>query len=109
MRISDWSSDVCSSDLDVDVFHDLLNSGGHLGILRWQVRNKRSRQAPLHDAREAEDRREGSAQFVADVGKEHGFRSIGPLRMLPCLLQQFLAVPQIPRQDRKSTRRNSSN
>src|SRR3546814_10096723 len=53
MRISDWSSDVCSSDL--------------------------------------------SAQFVADVGKEHGFRSIGPLRMLPCLLQQFLAVPQIPR------------
>src|SRR3546814_10409532 len=43
MRISDWSSDVCSSDLSGEVLYAVMSFGGFLGIgehyhpLPWKV------------------------------------------------------------------------
>src|SRR3546814_20104875 len=37
MRISDWSSDVCSSDLDIDAFRGETNDLLGRVVLRWDI------------------------------------------------------------------------
>src|SRR3546814_3725781 len=96
MRISDWSSDVCSSDLQIgdDDANALARSG------------RRFEQYMLHLAHHKEavaDAAEHNALFRAKArladfafAREAGFTVKVPFR------------PQDDRQDRKSTRLNSS-
>src|SRR3546814_3708943 len=49
MRISDWSSDVCSSDLLDGPVHELADSGegGDVGKARLDVRTRQSEHGPV--------------------------------------------------------------
>src|SRR3546814_8866949 len=96
MRISDWSSDVCSSDLAAAVSSEVHRSrAAHVG----------------HDRRQRKGGGGGGpvkAQFDAvEAMRAHGRRDLPGIRM-----QQFDAPAYVRPgellQDRKSTRLNSS-
>src|SRR3546814_5282379 len=48
-RISDWSSDVCSSDLTVTLIKDKLQEKGLVGLVYWEngFRNLTNSQKPV--------------------------------------------------------------
>src|SRR3546814_7542773 len=99
MRISDWSSDVCSSDLIDDVDGAILPDRGRV------VEEIEPKACGAVDRLVGQDRRE--------AGKQMPVRDIGT-RQIPCL--PIFALPGDARAlcrgaelaDRKSTRLNSS-
>src|SRR3546814_4017738 len=104
MRISDWSSDVCSSDLDVAVVAEQvlpglgLEADLELGLDRVQVHRLGDVVARVGRVRHlvlvaAPERRQ---QVDRLVGAEVEGAELGVLRQLPAAV------------DRKSTRLNSS-
>src|SRR3546814_4384597 len=102
MRISDWSSDVCSSDLNLDVQSIAPEripgeSGGEVHQLTGALRNLTRRTRDLV-ARERDFTRDAS----------HELRT--PLTVIRVATDMMLGDPEIPQraQDRKSTRLNSS-
>src|SRR3546814_2006800 len=78
MRISDWSSDVCSSDL-------LLQVGNQLALV--QVLRLLQQHLAVADYRV-----ERRAQFVAHVREELALRLIGRIRFFLGPLQFLLAL-----------------
>src|SRR3546814_10034708 len=103
MRISDWSSDVCSSDLEVEL--RILNCGGAAYPDGW----------PSYKARISEDRENW---LMADTRYENGVLTI---RLTPDSNTMWVAyfapysmerhhdlIAYAANQDRKSTRLNSS-
>src|SRR3546814_8644979 len=99
MRISDWSSDVCSSDLDpgdrVGIEHPVLDA------VRDHVDAGVGRElAPLDGHRVGED---ALAMLVRLVG-ERGER----LDIHRGFLRQLAVAPAVGERDRTSTRLNSS-
>src|SRR3546814_3384451 len=130
MRISDWSSDVCSSDLAVGVLHQKLAPAHHAEAGTYLVAElpldvvERARQVAIASGGIAEDRGDHflcrralqHLPLVAVLEAEH-FRAIGVIAPafapeiggLDRRHQQFdraRAVLFLP--DRKSTRLNSS-
>src|SRR3546814_5708252 len=119
MRISDWSSDVCSSDLRADIGigahrsnRDLLAGGLrrqrverlHLGAAIDAVRTK-----PHRDA--ARDRVDGIGLEGRDRGEAHAVerctvRSVGEPADHAIVAEEMRDAPIA--EDRKSTRLNSS-
>src|SRR3546814_9515986 len=112
MRISDWSSDVCSSDLIFAALADptrlrimtLLRSMelsvGELAQVLGQSQPRVSRHLKiLADAGLVDRRKEGAWTFVA-LGREQ--------RVKPALAAIDLWGEDEPERDRKSTRLNSS-
>src|SRR3546814_7894567 len=100
MRISDWSSDVCSSDLRHDLGDDALVAvtSGHL-VARLQLALHRDEHLDhLHDAR----RQLVAALQLLDLVIETG------LKLLDRLVELLLQGLQLVVVDRKSTRLNSS-
>src|SRR3546814_5720071 len=59
MRISDWSSDVCSSDLDGEARVDELREEGGVEEDRLGVGDGHQRALPEHAATRSEERRVG--------------------------------------------------
>src|SRR3546814_2906255 len=104
MRISDWSSDVCSSDLQLEQFPQPPRDLGIFGgILRRAVERNLG---------EADLRFAGPAHFLerdADMVEVEFRELVEPVLMLPrieCETHHQRIV--IRREDRKSTRLNSS-
>src|SRR3546814_3224909 len=99
MRISDWSSDVCSSDLFADALSDLMASGRlpRAGFALLQALDAALRRdGPLNDGSPGRER--GAVLGLVNcLGAGAGFAG-GPR----------LAARLARRLDRKSTRLNSS-
>src|SRR3546814_7282947 len=96
MRMSDWSSDVCSSDLQADAdvrVADLRVVGG-----KDHVAEQRQRRAEAD--RVAVEPADQRLVEIEDAG-DHAFRAAR-------LLIEQLRVGGAAREDRKSTRLNSS-
>src|SRR3546814_6452912 len=98
MRISDWSSDVCSSDLSEDRADE---PAGRARLGRGDI--ARHRRADRRGG--AEDRAAVMTSAIAKVPTAHGSKY---LQQLCKHWQHNLAVEFTPEQDRKSTRLNSS-
>src|SRR3546814_2709112 len=108
MRISDWSSDVCSSDLAILIVA-MLAIGLALG---WFAGNRGA--AAMRAERDA--RAEDFRKAIIDLaGAEERARAVDGLRAELVALRNEpdgartgLATPQADARDRKSTRLNSS-
>src|SRR3546814_6071969 len=100
MRISDWSSDVCSSDLDACSVHidiPIMASGVGLGDKRCIM---------MHNIHVAHGRCYAIAVKNAAIDERNVFRT---RRIGPDVEQADIwADPSRPKEDRKSTRLNSS-
>src|SRR3546814_5709215 len=102
MRISDWSSDVCSSDLHIDQELLALNAGKPYSMMQTTAALDGSlpaRVTQLHGAiaqlRQAHQKRDETLRFLS-----HDMRAPQ---------NSILALTQLQQQtDRKSTRLNSS-
>src|SRR3546814_17731531 len=84
MRISDWSSDVCSSDLDVELLlevHDEIHHGERVEIqVSRDVRRTRNGRRGLAERLQQTD------DFVKDIALwcfDHHFRRNGPHALVP--------------------------
>src|SRR3546814_1619733 len=98
MRISDWSSDVCSSDLD------LVISGGKIGISAAALQG-RSLSSPLPTIHLKDIGKDKGGASPAEVAQKIiGTISAEASQIAARDLQKQLA----PMLDRKSTRLNSS-
>src|SRR3546814_1668205 len=79
MRSSDWSSDVCSSDLDVDVCRIDHRAGalGHLGALGQHGIEAEAVEARAHDLEAADvlDARHLDGQPLARPAEAHELRA----------------------------------
>src|SRR3546814_8556023 len=97
MRISDWSSDVCSSDLLVyqEREYDLEQP-----FNRWSMRDAVARFNPEFDTGKTSDR-EYLAAFAKKVGAD-AKASYGAGKLLTEIFEKTVEA------DRKSTRMNSS-
>src|SRR3546814_9479363 len=114
MRISDWSSDVCSSDLNHG--HSCVK-----GRFAWGYANHKERVLnPMIRASVDEPWREVSwEEAIAHTASEfrriqakYGTRSVGGITSSRCTNEATFLVQKLIRQgfgDRKSTRLNSSN
>src|SRR3546814_6199256 len=100
MRISDWSSDVCSSDLDEGRVKsiDRIDQAALLAHLLEQARR--------HAA--AEQRREGREDVVVIVEVADAIEAEQQMDLLEVALLAAIAAP-VGRGERKRTRLNSSN
>src|SRR3546814_1621336 len=107
MRISDWSSDVCSSDLFVPAFRSLLvvfgaqsSQGGHIDMSHFSTRLEAS-QVGLPNLDAAELIKQGPVQEITGLSAVQVDGQI--------IDGKRIAFIRIERQgDRKSTRLNSS-
>src|SRR3546814_18676094 len=94
MRISDWSSDVCSSDLDVgccpDVFHSF--GRGNSDALSWSFSYGLSRDSQVKAARPARARR--IAQRVSAMPRSAGRVTEGKSRGMTEGANRTTATPQ---------------
>src|SRR3546814_4018328 len=91
MRISDWSSDVCSSDLNGSVT-DMLHLRPNQALHWYAMRYWKARGVHLHDWG-------GTGDYKKNYGPDE-YRYIRPYRSALPWLDQV--------RDRKSTRLNSS-
>src|SRR3546814_9662425 len=120
MRISDWSSDVCSSDLSVSAYDGDMDD--YRKLLLEQRRLERSRQRADKPARDdalsKKDKRRAAAEAraaVADLRKaaREAEAELEQLNRKKAELEARLADPKVydgptAKLDRKSTRLNSS-
>src|SRR3546814_2485032 len=99
MRIRDWSSDVCSSDLSVEDISEALQTP--LGSRRVSTYTDRGEEYRVIMQAEKEGR-----ETISDLGKIYVRSSAGGL----VTLSSLVTVKEIagPQSDRKSTRLNSS-
>src|SRR3546814_8813208 len=102
MRISDWSSDVCSSDLDIDAFRGETNDLLGRVVLRWDIFdggiNRAKYQEMVRRASESRFRlHETERNAEADTRRSWNARET-----------QTAVFRDLVDQDRKSTRLNSS-
>src|SRR3546814_4554229 len=98
MRISDWSSDVCSSDLRVGGLRACLQLTSVLGR-EQTLGDQQVKQGGQHERRECDQQR-------CALAREHPQKTafvIGDQAVEQCLYARAEAM-----QDRKSTRLNSS-
>src|SRR3546814_4213529 len=101
MRISDWSSDVCSSDLLRRLAEPLITRAK-----TDSVHNRRLAFARLRD-------RDAVQKLFNELGPRYNTRPGGYLRILKCGFRAGDDAPMayvelVDRPDRKSTRLNSS-
>src|SRR3546814_3533201 len=103
MRISDWSSDVCSSDLrsfpsieDLEPA-DIEDFGPHSVLLDFTAGMENPAVAYMGSALRRECDIEGEIHYINDVPSRS---------LLSCLTDHYLQI--IANRDRKSTRLNSS-
>src|SRR3546814_4221140 len=100
MRISDWSSDVCSSDLDTVIVAggiEVVPAGaGTIGYLQTIARHSRRLAAICN-----------GAFILAQAGLLDGRRATTHWASARLLRERFPAV-KVDEEDRKSTRLNSS-
>src|SRR3546814_9172900 len=121
VRISDWSSDVCSSDLDAIAAKGAAGARRHFGVRAqavWAIMAEEGLIAPLAEGQAPDSRyaflcwdgwdeeRDAEDRPVRAAGDRFGIR--------PDQLSLFLIAAQEARlamleQDRKSTSLNSSN
>src|SRR3546814_4725728 len=104
MRISDWSSDVCSSDLIAVIF---------IHLLRQQVDAMKRPFQPLRGADDADIVPHETANLPPVMLDDDFLVAIGDTAFVPCPDRwgKRQAVPvgmDVPGRDRKSTRLNSS-
>src|SRR3546814_1342790 len=119
MRISDWSSDVCSSDLGAQRIGDLilddtrrlagpLGADDDLGVGQVRQRVQRSAEYRQHAP---DGQRKGGQQDQAAVGDggadDRGDHGVGPASSVPASSAYF-GTSCMSMKDRKSTRLNSS-
>src|SRR3546814_10328137 len=106
MRISDWSSDVCSSDLAVA---DMRRARAvKLGIILDRLGQHRgvavTRDLRAGALKRGEDRRDGAVGIDGDILA----LEIGERRLERIAVMDAHTVAEMRAQDRKSTRLNSS-
>src|SRR3546814_1992025 len=107
MRISDWSSDVCSSDLDdsdrTESARDFPPADRPVAptvSTKWSTEEARDRVNEAEDVMDSADVRPGMT--VADIGAGDGYYTVR-------LAQRVGANGRVlAQEDRKSTRLNSS-
>src|SRR3546814_7054031 len=104
MRISDWSSDVCSSDLDEHGAADDHADHDHDGD-DPHVFTDPARMATIAEGLAA-DLMAAVPELDTDAGRERAAAYVAELRALDAEVAATLAA--IPDEDRKSTRLNSS-
>src|SRR3546814_834685 len=86
MRISDWSSDVCSSDL-VDELQQMLGTVVHVAGIAYIARDVAlAEQLAADDLGEPENRVERRPELVAHGGEELRLRHVRRLRLEPLLV-----------------------
>src|SRR3546814_1775741 len=111
MRISDWSSDVCSSDLAIAVrVQDLKLTTQELSANRAMFGHAASTLAKLDRAADDIERTAASARGIIDGDGRNAVAEVsGAARELKVAIGEArLTIADIGRQDRKSTRLNSS-
>src|SRR3546814_6912954 len=114
MRISDWSSDVCSSDLDIARIDEVYAAEQRRGATIRYFEDVEVGEALTPVAKGPLSMVDLICRHIA-TGMADGY-DIGPLRygwrarskIAPFYTPDAWGVPQ-PQQDRKSTRLNSSN
>src|SRR3546814_8953017 len=101
MRISDWSSDVCSSDLDEQIVVILRGARAPEDQRREEQPDADERDRPLRPCLGARDERKRAEQRNGKTADDiaDGERTRSPLNR---------GQPAIDGEDRKSTRLNSS-
>src|SRR3546814_3617592 len=105
MRISDWSSDVCSSDLAVERDEVLARTWTCIGVGAWvpqpgDLRPVQLQGLPLLLLRDAA----GGLRVFHNVCSHRGLRLVAE----PCRVGGHIRRPYHSWTDRKSTRLNSS-
>src|SRR3546814_2985426 len=107
MRISDWSSDVCSSDLDrveyrMPVLFDRTENRMHLRDARLRILLDQGEDNIVLAFEQPIDLADADRRLGSKFGGRRGVKPLG-VEQLACRLDDSLSW-----QDRKSTRLNSS-
>src|SRR3546814_5498134 len=109
MRISDWSSDVCSSDLDVRLAGlGILDRDMPFAFFQMHVFPLRQHQLGLaHQGHQ--DQLEGDLELAADVGSLHGAQELPDFvrRQCPVAGGGAVDVPHRQGHDRRSEEHTS--
>src|SRR3546814_5308032 len=113
MRISDWSSDVCSSDLSIDQFHQVAPGRGYIAGVIGIIATERTLQLTTDGISVCNDSAERLAQRPVQTLAEHmGIGALlfaAPFGIAGCPRGYRGRLASIAdKGDRKSTRLNSS-